>query len=250
MNVLSGIAGTPITMDVILNYLRFHLLDWLALHLVSIPATILFVIGLIVLLIKLKKWTEVKTILLLGFLPFFAYYIFEFSLIARIHDYYLLPFMLWIHLIVCLGISLMMKKKWLKPILIFLILSMPMSAVLQSDRLWSINRNGYPVEWFYQAEALRKAVPRDSLCIFINDNTGTVLPYQAGHRGYVFDHDELPPVWVEDMIVNRRASYLYSTTRKVDTSEVIRKFIDQEIFQADRLKVFKLKERSQIKMSR
>ena len=30
-----------ITMDVILNYLRFHLLDWLALHLVSIPATIL-----------------------------------------------------------------------------------------------------------------------------------------------------------------------------------------------------------------
>ena len=51
-----------------------------------------------------------------------------------------------------------------------------MSAVLQSDRLWSINHQlGYPVEWFYQAEALRKAVPRDShLCIFINDNTGTI----------------------------------------------------------------------------
>ncbi len=66
------------------------------------------------------------------------------------------------------------------------------------------------------------------------------MPYQIDKQGYVFDKDDLPAMWIEDMILRRRATYMYSDSRKVDTSAAVLPYLDSLIIQAGTIKVFRL----------
>ena len=89
-------------------------------------------------------------------------------------------------------------------------------------------------------------VPRDSLCIILNDNSGVVVPYVIDHQGYVFDKDDLPAMWVEDMILHRRATYMYSDSRIVDTSAGVVPFIDSLLLEKGEVRVFRLVDKIKI----
>ena len=67
-----------------------------------------------------------------------------------------------------------------------------------------------------------------------------VFAHAVDKQGYVFDRDELPPMWVEDMIIRRRARYIYSDSRIVDSSERIRPLLDSMLLQRGSVKVFRL----------
>lgn len=79
-----------------------------------------------------------------------------------------------------------------------------------------------------------------------HDNSGVVVPYVIDHQGYVFDKDDLPAMWVEDMILHRRATYMYSDSRIVDTSAGVVPFIDSLLLEKGEVRVFRLVDKIKI----
>ena len=62
----------------------------------------------------------------------------------------------------------------------------------------------------------------------------------------MFDKDDLPAMWVEDMILHRRATYMYSDSRIVDTSAGVVPFIDSLLLEKGEVRVFRLVDKIKI----
>ena len=90
-------------------------------------------------------------------------------------------------------------------------------------------------------ETLRNLVPKNEKVIILNDVSNFVFSYLIDKQGYIFANDDLPTGWIEDMIKNWNAHYMYSTSRVVDTRPDVQPYFDKVIFEEGDLKVFKLK---------
>ena len=234
-------------MVAILDYLGYHLFQWLPLHLLN-PAALLFFISGLVMLVKKRDFQDgYPAILGAGMAMGLLYYAYEINMIARVHDYYLLPFLPWVHLVAVQGLHHFRKRRGFKTVFISLLVIFPWVAHFLIKDFWHLDRNGYNPDWFIHQNELKQAVPRDSLCILLNDNTGVVFAYAVDKQGYVFDRDELPPMWVEDMILRRKARYLYSDSRSVDSSAYIKPFLDSLLLNKGSVKVFRLKDPDALK---
>lgn len=246
MGVLKGIFGMEDKTD-LFRIIKFHVFNWLPGYLVQ-PAGLVFLIwGLISLLWKKPKFTGLIILLGAGILASLGYYIYELNMISTVHDYYMLPFLPGLYILVVYGLSLVPDRMVFKILTLMLLLAMPVWTYTKINaHFWHIDRNGFNADWFNFSESLKQAAPNDSLCIFLNDNSGVVFPYEADKQGYVFDKDELPAIWMADMIINRRASYMYSDSRKIDTSAEIRPFLDQLVLEAGTVRVFRLVSRQSV----
>jgi len=240
MGVLRGIFDMAGDTD-ILKYIRFHLFTWLPGYMINSAAMVFFIWGLVSLFRNKLKDSGLLVLLMAGLITGLGYYIYEINMISTVHDYYMIPFLAGLYILVVYGWSHVPDKMIFRLLSILLLVSMPVIAYLKiNDYFWHVDRNGYNVDWFMYKDSLKAAAPADSLCIFLNDHTGVVMPYEVDKQGYVFDKDELPAKWVADMILRRRASYMYSDSRKMDTSNEIRGYLDSLIVEAGTVRVFRL----------
>ena len=118
---------------------------------------------------------------------------------------------------------------------------MPFSAYKAVQNYWNIDKSGLNNDLFLYHDDLRKAVPNDALCIILNDHTNYIFPYQIDKQGHIFQGDNLPPAWVEDMIKRLDVTYMYSDSRKVDENPDITKYFDHLVMERGSIRVFKLK---------
>lgn len=228
------------------EYLAFAVFQWLPLHLLNVFAIVFFTAGIVFMSGKINWRSNLHVSMLIGFATTLLYYVYEINMIAKVHDYYMLPFMVWLSLLTALGIQWFVHKK-LKVLIAGLMMCMPLIAKEIAIPYWSIDRNGYNTDWFTYADLLKKVVPGDSLCIILNDNTGVVIPYLIDKQGYVFDNNQLPAMWIEDMILRKRAGYLYSDSRVVDEHQEVQRYLDTMLLEAGKVKVFKLVSSDSIK---
>lgn len=239
MGVIKGVTANADFSELWI-YLKFAFFQWLPNHLIN-PFGLLFCCtGLMIMMRKQNFGSIIRGMLISGFLITVLYYAYEINMIAKVHDYYMLPFLPWLHILISSGIQLVYKSNKFRWILIPLLIAMPIFTFFKIDAFWDINRNGYKVDWFNYSAELKSTVPRDSLCIILNDNTGVVIPYVIDKQGFVFDKNDLPAMWIEDMILRRRATYMYSDSRVVDTSSEVRKYLDYMIVEKGNIRVFKL----------
>lgn len=245
MGVIKGVTANADFSELWI-YLKFALFHWLPMHLINPFGLVFFLIGLATLMKTQNFESPVRWMLLSGFLITVLYYVYELNMIAKVHDYYMLPFLPWLHIVILLGLNRIYQIKKYRWILIPLLIAMPVYSFFKIGSFWDINRNGYNPDWFHHAADLKSAVPRDSLCIILNDNSGVVIPYVIDKQGFVFDKNDLPAMWVEDMILRRRATFMYSDSRKVDTSREIKKYLDHIIMEKGSVRVFKLVEKEEV----
>ncbi len=77
--------------------------------------------------------------------------------------------------------------------------------------------------------------------LFLNDPSLFVVPYLVDKQGYIFNNDDLPTLWVKDMIINHNINYMYSDSRLVDERADIQQLIDTTLLSVGSVKVFKFK---------
>lgn len=221
------------------TYFKFALFHWVPMHLVNVFALLFLLIGLKSILIRNTLTNSIRWVLLSGLIITLIYYFYEINMINKIHDYYMLPFLIWLHIGIALGLHSINLSRYRLGIL-FLFLAMPVYAYLKTTPYWNQEHNPYNADWFKYSGTLQSIVPADSLCIMLNDNSGVVVAYAIDKQGYVFDRDDLPPAWIEDMILHRNTYYMYSDSRVVDTSGEVRPFLDSLLMERGSIRVFKL----------
>jgi hypothetical protein len=174
------------------------------------------------------------------------YFLYELNMIGVLHDYYMMPFLLPVYLIITYGINELFKlNKYVTYLTIFILLIIPKTTYESTLEWWTNKKAGIPEEWIYDREKLRNTVPNNALCAMLNDYTNYVFPYVINKQGYCFQNDNLPLAWIEDMIKNYNVNYLYSTSRKVDEDINFQKYIDKKLYDHGMTRVFKIKMPSQ-----
>lgn len=170
------------------------------------------------------------------------YAILQCTALSTFHDYYFLPFLPWMYIMVVLGIHLIWLRfpkytLWIASLISCY--SVILSHSLATPR-WSLEVSGYnPALYTHQAE-LKAVVPDGSLCIMLNDASYYLFSHLLDKMGYIFQDNYLPASWIQEMIDNKNVTYMYSDSRIVDEHPDVQPLLDTMLMEAGTIRVFKL----------
>jgi hypothetical protein len=176
-------------------------------------------------------------------LSIILYFIYELNMIDIIHDYYMMPFLVLLYLMVLYTLHLIYKyNKLIFASLFIFSLLMPTVTYKQSKNYFSAEKAGMDPTLASHYMEMRNLVPKDEKCIILNDDSGSILPYFFDKEGYVFNKDAMQVIWMDDMIRNKEAKYMYCNSRKIEGDSLFPKFIDKLIWSKGNFNIFKLKD--------
>ncbi len=240
--IMTGIFENTMSFAEIIKIVNYHISTMFPIILLNPASWIFFIFGII----SFRKWSKYKKfgiyIFALIFITF-LYFILEFNAIGSVHDYYMMPFLPWLYIMVAIGIEFMTKMKFKnsKIVVYLLIFLSPFLAFGLNINSWSIKKTNFNPDVFNYQKELQNAVPQNEQCIILNDNSYYIFSYQIDKMGHIFSNDYLPIGWIDDMINRFHIRYMYSDSRKIDTSAAFQPYIDSLILQTGSIKVFRLK---------
>jgi len=121
----------------------------------------------------------------------FLYLFLQWDVIGTVHDYYLMPFLPWMYILVTLGIEKMLfeKSKVWQVVAILCFITAPLVSYHWTiDKWYAV---WYNKDLYTHRRALIDAVPDDERCIMLRDMGKYVFPYQVNKRGYIYPNESL-----------------------------------------------------------
>ncbi len=246
-DVTKGLLATETyTLSSILNTLTGTIISTLPEMLLNYGAVVLFIYGLYLIIRKKLKGDPTIMAFVLLTIALSAYFIFEINMIALVHDYYLMPFLPLLFLVVAYGAGKLLsaQRKTVRYIAVVLLLTLPVFAALRINGRWGTEKPGFNSVYYHYKEELRAIIPESSYCVVGNDVSHSILLYYLDRKGWVFENDRLYDYDLRFYIFEG-AEYLFSDSR-IDEQEGIQQLIDSKVFEQGNLKVYKLKNKSAI----
>ena len=181
----------------------------------------------------------------------FLFLALQWNTIGIVHDYYLMPFLPWLYIVVTAGMYRLRQwaskqNNWGRVASILLtasLLAAPLSAYLLRQHQWEVERSyGYDQlhDVYAHQAALQAVTDDDNLVIVLNDNATHLFTWLIRKRGYVFNSNALNPAWIDDMR-RRGATHLYSNSRVVDQNPEVQARLDSLVLEAGEIQVYSLK---------
>lgn len=168
----------------------------------------------------------------------------QLNAIGIVHDYYFFPFVPWIFMLIALGAKGIMRlPKWGNTLSIIL-LACAWIFTPNFTKDWREWKNVYYNQKQYlenHREELKSLVPRDELCVMLNDNSSYILPYFIDQQGHTFRDDNFQIEWIPDIVENYGAHYLFSDSEQLNRNPAMEQYVEQVLFEKGGMKVFKLK---------
>jgi 4-amino-4-deoxy-L-arabinose transferase-like glycosyltransferase len=180
-------------------------------------------------------------LLLVWALAVAAYFLFEMNMIGKVHDYYLMPFLPLLFIIVAYGAYQLLKRKapWLKIVSIIILLLLPLPAFLRIDGRWNTESPGFNPVYYSHKNELRAIVPENEYVVAGNDESHFILLYYLNRKGWAFDNDRIDGGTLANYI-SKGAKYLFIDSR-LDEHEDIKAHLGDKVFEKETLRVYKLK---------
>jgi Dolichyl-phosphate-mannose-protein mannosyltransferase len=169
-----------------------------------------------------------------------AYLIFEFNSINLVHDYYLMPFLPLLFLIIAYGIKTCFSFKQIKWILPIAFLAAPVACFLRCDSRWSLEKTNVNSDLIRYRSELSHVIPDTSKIIIGNEESGQIGFYYLNKRGWNFFDDQLTESNLKNWI-NQGATYLYSESRTIESRLEINSFFEKQVASYGSFHVYLLK---------
>jgi hypothetical protein len=225
--VAGGMLGNNKTLLQLLDYLQFTLISSAPELLTNYASVILLVTG-IVLFFKQKFYRNERVKYFVAVFVLFAfYYLYEMNMIEKTHDYYLLPFVLLIFLVVAAGVKSVYNSRY-RFFVFIVVLMVPLTAWLRINTRWNLDSPGFNAGYLVHQEALQKVIPADGICVVEDDESKFIALYYLKRKGYSLAQGELN----EDLLNRlyaRGARYLVSENENFEI-ETYRKFNFTELY--------------------
>jgi len=239
--IIKGIADNKLKPLEILDILQGNLISTLPELLINYGSVLFFVAGFWFIFKRKVFQKSSFAIFLIWGLSILSYFFFEMNMIAKVHDYYLFPFMPLIFILVAYGgyhlsISPMPYMRYLT---FFLLLILPVTAYLRTVSRWNTEQPALNIDFYNYKNELRQLTGKNDYCVVGNDESHFILLYYIDKKGWVFDHDYLPPAQLKEWI-NKGAKYLY-TDSSIDTLPGIKEHLAGKIFDKNSARVYRLK---------
>ncbi len=238
-SVLKGVFENGLEVSQYLYILKHHL-NHVFPKLLLYPAVwLICIFGFIHFIISSTNTRWLTSLILITFFYFFI----ELNAINTIHDYYMMPFLPWLFIIVSIGIRQLFNLNFriVSATLIILIITASHTTYNSATPLWSLKHDGFNEDVYVFREELSNIIPDDEVCIILNDRSQSVFSYNIDKMGHIFYDNELPVLWIGDMIDNYGATYLYSDSRKLEADPEFLQFVDSLLLSAGSINVFQLR---------
>lgn len=191
-----------------------------------------------------KRWQNRHYWPLMGVLILLmAYLLFELNLITTAHDYYLMPFLPLIFMVVVKGLGWILegKTKILVYLAAILLFALPVLATLRAYPRWTLPRNlGYHPDYLAHQQALAGAVPPNAKCLVATDGTPYALLYLLRKQGANVEPKGLRP-WIWQLARKEHWGYLYSDSRDFERQPQIQASLGDTVLQKGEIIVFQLR---------
>lgn len=188
--VVTGILDNQRTLGNLLFVLQGHLISTLPELLLNYGATLFFIIGVVLLFRKRNYWSDGRVqILASSGLAVLAYFFFELNMIGLEHDYYLLPFLPLLFVLVVHGARWMMRheRQWLRGLAWLALAILPLLAFLRIDSRWNPENPGFNKTLLTHQSELQGLIPKDAIVVAGPDNSAHIWLYYLDRNGYTFD---------------------------------------------------------------
>ncbi len=239
VGITKGVFDNQISMDHALQIIFYHLKVMFPYRLLNIVFVPFFLLSVIPVFRSIRKDALLQS-MILGFLAYLAYFLFELNMIDVVHDYYMMPFVPFLFYGVLTGIRYCWQLSYpaARVLVGAVLIAAPFTCRVNTQDDWDIT--DFKDIYEKQAEFIGVA-PQDEKVIMLKDFSGFILPYLIDHRGYIFNFDTLPRSWVKNMISEYNVHYMYSNSRMSDS--INRDFIRDTVFKHGEFKVFRLKDK-------
>lgn len=227
----------------ILDYAQHNLISTMPELLVNYGSLAFFLAGFYF-LYKNKKHKGFKFTLLLWWgILVLLYFTFEINAIAKVHDYYLFPFIPLLFVIVAYGAQNLIesKQKALKYISFLLLFLLPFTCYIRVKNRWNPEKPGFNKDLLLYKEELKNAVPKDALVIAGNDISFSIFLYHIDKKGSGFYNDKLMVNNQLKILLNQGVKYLYSDSRKFESNDNVKDYLDDLILEKGSIRVYTLK---------
>ena len=168
-----------------------------------------------------------------------CYFLFELNMIGKMHDYYMMPFLPPLALILGYGAArLWAGPAWGKRMVIVCLALLPLTTSLRMRTRWNEASPGFNAGlWKYRAE-LRAATPPAARCIVGNDLSHYLWFYHLDRQGWAFAQDEISPTAARGM-VEAGARYLYTDSDAAERT--LQPLEDSLILRRGTIRVYRLR---------
>jgi len=239
--VLEGVSG-GVNWSNYWSILYFHTVSTLPELMANYAATGLLLVGFWR-AIKIRKSKPVFWwALVLWLLGVVAYFLFELEVIAKVHDYYLMPFLPLVFLAIVGGAMwcFQQNKKWLSIAVVVMLLAMPVTAWLRVGKRWETASPGFNADIYAHRSAIQAVLPKGELVVAGNDVSTYIFLYYIDRHGWAFSENDLTEELLENYI-ERGARYLLSDSEKMDALVAQSPLVDSVLLQAGSVKVYALR---------
>ena len=245
--VMPGWGGNDITRGIFANnmdhkmfrdILGYHISTMFPLRILYPSVLVFFILGIGTIR---KERLRAGWIIALASVTF-IYLALQFNTIGKDHDYYMMPFLPWMFVIVAIGLKPLIKSEnvFKKAFLYIMILSAPIVSYITCKDFWTVEKSFFNKDAYTYQSELKSAVPNEAICIIANDRSKFIFSYLIDKMGYVFHDDQLQILWIEDMIMNKGAKYLYTDSRVIEEEEGFHKVIKRRIMERGSISVYEL----------
>jgi hypothetical protein len=241
--ILHGMAKSDAPLATVLEYLQHNVVSTLPELLLNYGSLPLFLAG-IWFLWRNKAYNKNRFLpLAITGLALVAYFLYEVNMIANVHDYYLFPFLPLLFILVAYGAAQLLAgtKRFLRYFAMFCLVILPVTCWIRMLPRWNLDSPGFNKDLLTWKEDLRRAVPKDALCIAGNDASHFIFFYYIDKKGWGFENDGMTGEALKKMI-GEGAQYLYSDSRGVEGR--IGNFLDQLILERGSVRVYHLRSMS------
>ena len=248
---LYGIFGSTNTPEQNLRILRHFQHEYIPYDLLSPAVWILFVLGALIPAVRKATFPYATYVWALALMTI-LFVVLQWNTITFVHDYYLLPLLPWLYIVVTAGLGRVWQWSlpgglWGRRVGAVLIAACLLVAPVSAHQLrwskWKVSSGAYAsqVEDVYRhQDALRAVTDDDNKVIILNDNSGQIFSWLIRKRGYVFANNNLKASWIDDMR-QRGVTHLYSNSRVVDQNPEVQARLDSLVLEAGAIRVYSLK---------
>lgn len=177
----------------IAEILKYHYTTMFPQLLLNYAGLILLFCGAIAIVVKRYYKKQLFWQISSGFLLVVLYFIYEFFPIDIIHDYYLMPFLPFLYLLIAAGIHFLFSyTRFANYLIAGAVVLMPVLTYGTVQDNWTVERSYLNENVIINQQEFKQAIPIEASCIFMNDVSLHIWPYLLDKKGYVFNNDQLP----------------------------------------------------------
>lgn len=221
--------------------LEYHLKIMFPDMLMNEMTTYVFQLGCFFVFFYRRFWKVEFWMLFMGALACIAYWLLELNMIDTFHDYYMMPFLPFLYIVIGYGFVCLWRRGFIfKIIALLFVVTTPSITYHATKDLWSIEKSYHNPDLFIYQQDLKNAVPTESKCFMAKSTNPYVLPYLIDKRGYLWYCDTYPAADLRLLIDEKQVKYMYCTVRTIDSAADIQPFLKRLILQRGSVKVWEL----------